>query len=267
MKKRLQWEIASKIPNRRRLTFLGKIGLAVASLWALKRLVHDLHLDVLRVDPLFISLILVTLVLLTVLLQGVLGDFRESERLPAEAATILEMLSLEIAAIPAHNAQAAIQQHQRSVSGLAEALLDWLLAKITTSQLHQSYQVCFRNTVAATVLLQDQPVLQGRLMAQLESLLRIINRINTIRETSFVVSVYWLAWLGTGLMCAGLVFTQLNTQLESSVFLLIVSFVLLFLIFLIADLDNPFGYNDDESAEDVNLDPLISCIQRLHAAP
>ncbi len=215
----------------------------------------------------FIALILATLVLLTVLLQGVLGDFRESEQLPAEAATILEMLSLEILAIPAHNGQAEIRQHQGSVTGLAEALLDWLLAKITTIQIHQAYQACFREAVAATVLLQGQPVLQGRLMQQMESLLRIINRINTIRETKFVASVYWLAWLGTGLMCAGLVFTQLNTPLESSVFMLIISFVLLFLILLISDLDNPFGYDDPASAEDVNLDPLISCIQRLHAVP
>jgi hypothetical protein len=249
--------------------FLGRVGLAVAVLWALKRLVHDLHLDVLRVDPLFIALILSTLVLLAVLLQGVLSDFRESERLPAEAATILEMLSLEILAISAHNDndQAQISQHQRAVTGLAEALVDWLLAKISTAQIHQVYQECFHNTVAATLLLRDQPVLQGRLIQQMENLLRIINRINTIRETSFVASVYWLAWLGTALMCAGLVFTQLNSPLESSVFLLVVSFVLLFMIHLISDLDNPFGFNDVNSAEDVCLDPLLHCVQRLHVAP
>ena len=267
MKQRLQWEIASKIPNRRRLLFLGRVGLAVAVLWALKRLVHDLHLDVLRIDPLFIALILSTVVLLTVLLQGVLSDFRESERLPAEAATILEMLSLELLAIPVHNSQVQISQPQRSVTCLAEALLDWLLAKISTAQLHQAYQDCFRQTVAATVLLDGQPVLQGRLMQQLESLLRIVNRINTIRETSFVASVYWLAWLGTALTCAGLIFTQLDGPLESNVFMVVVSFILLFLVFLISDLDNPFGFNDVNSAEDVCLDPLLYCIRRLRLAP
>jgi hypothetical protein len=267
MRQRLNWTIASQIPNQRRVIQLGKITLAVGVLWAFKRLVNGLGLDVLRIDSLFIALVLATLILLSLLLNGVLNDYKESEKLPGEAATILEMLSLEILAIPAHNPQAQIKQQQEAVTALAEALLNWLLSKISTSQLHMVYQACFKQTVAATVLLQASPPLQARLMQQLERILQIINRIESIRSTGFVTSVYWLAYLGTGLTCVGLVFTRIDPPLEAGLFLFVVSFILLFLIRLIGDLDNPFGFSDADSAEDVNIDILMMTIQRLQQAP
>lgn len=267
MHKRLQWQLGSQIPNRRRILFFGKLLLAVGVLWALKRLAHDLNLDVLSVDPPFMALIFTTLALLAILLLGVLADFKESERLPAEAATILEVLSLELASIPAHQPQARASEGQASISSLAVALLDWLLSRISMDQLLVVYRCCYRDMVLASVLLQAQPQLQGRMTLRMESLLRIINRINTIRDTSFAASIHWMALLGTGLTCAGLVFTKLDTTLESNAFLLIISFALLFMIRMISDLDNPFGFNDEDSAEDVSLDPLLACIQRLPMIP
>jgi len=37
---------------------------------------------------------------------------------------------------------------------------------------------------------------------------------------------------------------------------MIISFLLIFLLHLIADLDNPFGYGDPSSIEDVSIDVL-----------
>ena len=263
----LQWIIGSKIPNQRRVLLLGKITLAVGVLWACKRLVNGLGLDVLRINSLFIALVLSTVVLLTLLLNGVLNDFKESEKLPGEAATILEILSLEILAIPSHNPQAEVRSHQAAVTTLAEALLNWLLEKISTAQLHSVYQACCQQTLAAVALVPGSLNLQIRMTQQLERILLIINRIETIRTTGFVTSVYWLAYLGTGLTCIGLVFTRIDPPLEAGLFLFVVSFILIFLIRLINDLDNPFGFSDPDSAEDVSLDVLIQAIERLQLAP
>jgi uncharacterized membrane protein len=266
MYQRLQWAISSRIPNRRRLALLGKISLSVSVLWAFKRLAHDLGLDVLRINPLFIALLAAVLILLSLLLNGVLSDYKESEKLPAEAATALEILSLEIAAIPAHNPQAQITEHQLSALKLGEALLAWILSKTPTPQIHIAFQECYRDMVAATALLHGKSSLQARPMQQMEAILRIINRIDTIRTKGFVPSVYWLAYLGTGMLCIFLVLTRLDPPLEAGLFLLVISFVLLFLIHLIGDLDNPFGYDDPDSTEDVSLDILIQTLQRLRNA-
>lgn len=42
-----------------------------------------------------------------------------------------------------------------------------------------------------------------------------------------------------------------------------VSYLLLFLLFLIGDLDNPFGYYEQESSEDVSLKPLEDALTDL----
>ena len=45
----------------------------------------------------------------------------------------------------------------------------------------------------------------------------------------------------------------------------VVSYLLLFLTFLIRDLDNPFGYYEHTSSEDVSLKPLEDALADLQA--
>ena len=44
---------------------------------------------------------------------------------------------------------------------------------------------------------------------------------------------------------------------------MVISFLLVFLLHLIADLDNPFGYGDPESIEDVSIDTMITAQGRI----
>jgi hypothetical protein len=162
-----------------------------------------------------------------------------------------------------HCPEADLRSQQDAVLLLAEAIRRRLLASISQAELHQAYHHCYQQAVAASLWLEGAPALQARLVQPLEGILRITNRIEVIRSTGFVTSVYWLAYLGTGLTCIGLVLTRVDPPLESGLFLFVVSFLLLFLIHLIQDLDNPFGYADPDSAEDVSLEPLHGCITRL----
>jgi len=115
------------------------------------------------------------------------------------------------------------------------------------------------------MLLKGDPPLKARLQGEMAGLLKLIHRIETIRETSFVTLVYWLAYAGISLLSAGLVFMA-NAKLHEAIFFIVViGFLLIFLISLIADLDNPFDYGDPRSAEDVSLDVLASAVERVAA--
>ena len=97
-------------------------------------------------------------------------------------------------------------------------------------------------------------------------ILKLVNRIETIRETSFVKLVYWLAYAAIGLLSGGLILME-NTRLHEAIFFIVViSLIMIFLISLISDLDNPFGYGDPMSAEDISLDVLTSAVKRMQAA-
>jgi hypothetical protein len=50
---------------------------------------------------------------------------------------------------------------------------------------------------------------------------------------------------------------------ESIFFIFVIAFLLIFLLNLISDIDNPFGFSDPDSAEDVSLLVLSSAAARL----
>jgi len=93
-------------------------------------------------------------------------------------------------------------------------------------------------------------------------ILKLIYRVETIRETSFFALVYWLATAGIVILSAGLVFTLTEVLQESIFFIWVISFPLIFLLRLIADIDNPFGHADATSAEDVSIDLLVATVLR-----
>lgn len=95
------------------------------------------------------------------------------------------------------------------------------------------------------------------------NLRRILIRIHTIRETSFVASGYLLADLITILLCIGLVLVKIEPFYESLFFVSVISYLMIFLLMLIRDLDNPFGYYEHTSSEDVSLKPLEDTVGRL----
>ncbi|MEB3332228.1 MAG: hypothetical protein VKI83_07035 [Synechococcaceae cyanobacterium] len=250
------------LPASRRARMLLRVALVVLAIGLLKLLVHHLGLEVISVNPLFSALVASTVFLLGFLLNGVLTDFKESEKLPGEIATALQTLDMEIRGIPAHNPAAQITSHRRAVAAFGATLIGWIEGSVSTAEMRQHFDRCHAVVVDAAALLPPS-TLKGRLMGEMASLLRAFNRIETIRETSFVPLVYWLAYAGTTLLCGGLVFAVSSNIREAFFFLCVITFLLIFLLYLINDLDNPFGQGDLDSAEDVSLTVLEEAVVLL----
>jgi predicted membrane chloride channel (bestrophin family) len=247
---------------RRRLLMLIKVSALVLAIGLAKLVAHQLGWEWMRPNPLVTSLVASTVFLMGFLLNGVLGDFKESEKLPGEIATSLETLGLEIQAIPSHNPVAQVGHHLEAVAELGDSILEWLLNRIPTAELLRRYQQTHGQVVQASVKLGIPP-LQARLMAETAQVLKLINRVEAIRETSFITLVYWLATAGIVLLSGSLIFTVTDVLQESIFFILVIAFLLIFLLRLIADIDNPFGHADANSAEDVSIDLLVATVLRL----
>lgn len=249
---------------RRRLLMLIKVSALVLAIGLAKLVAHQLGWEWMRPNPLVTSLVASTVFLMGFLLNGVLGDFKESEKLPGEIATSLETLGLEIQAIPSHNPVAQVGYHLEAVAELGDSILEWLLNRIPTAELLRRYQQTHGQVVQASVKLGIPP-LQARLMAETAQVLKLINRVEAIRETSFITLVYWLATAGIMLLSGSLIFTVTDVLQESIFFIIVITFLLVFLLRLIADIDNPFGHADANSAEDVSIDLLVATVLRLKA--
>ncbi len=249
-----------------RIKLLLRVFSLVALIAAAKVAVHRFGWEVIQLNPLFTTLVASTVFLLGFLLNGVLADYKESEKLPAELATGLEVLSLEIKAISIQYPDSDGYFAVNEITYFAETIVEWLLNRVSTSDLLKHYYPCHRAVVKAAILLKSDPPLKARLLGEMAAILKLVNRIETIRETSFVKLVYWLAYAAIGLLCGGLILMA-NTRLHEAIFFIVViSLMMIFLISLIGDLDNPFGYGDPMSAEDISLDVLTSAVKRMQAA-
>jgi predicted membrane chloride channel (bestrophin family) len=105
----------------------------------------------------------------------------------------------------------------------------------------------------------------ARLKQEQNNLRKIITRIHTIRETDFVFSGYFIASTSTLLLIVGMVFLKIEPFYESMFFVGLVAYLLLFLLRLIKDLDNPFGQYDTSSCEDVSTKPIDDAVARIAA--
>lgn len=247
------------MPNRYRL--LLRVSTFVGFIIAAKLVAHTYGWEVISINPLFSGIIAANVFLMGFLLNGVLSDFKESERLPGELSASLENLAQEVIGIKLAKPEAEVGPCLNSISQLGQDIVSWLHKKQRTAELMESL-----NSLTAHFAAMEQwtqATLVARLKQEQSNLRRSLTRIHTIRETSFISSGYLLSDLITILLCSGLVLAKIDPFHESIFFVTVISYLMIFLLFLIRDLDNPFGYYEQASSEDVSLKPLMDTANRL----
>ena len=257
--------VSQMSPRRRRLRLLRRIALVALAVCGAKVVVHRFGLEVFSVNPLFTAMVASTFFLVSFLLSGVLTDYKESEKIPGLIATSLETLYLEIQGILIHHPGVTIDAEARALVGFGRAVHSWMLERVSIQEVYACYWETHGLIVGASTYLSSS-TLQGRLMSEMSALLSQVNRVQVIRETNFVPLVNWMADIAALFLCGGLVFQRSSSMVESVFFLFVLTFLLVFLKKLIDDIDNPFGWVDPNSAEDVSLDVLELALRRLEQA-
>ncbi|MCT0206765.1 hypothetical protein [Synechococcus sp. CS-1332] len=251
-------------PLLRRVWFFGRVGLVLLAIEACRVLVHQEHWEVLTPNPLFSALVASEVFLLGFLLNGVLTDYKESEKLPGDLAAALECLALEVQGIRLLRPEAEVQGTLALLAGFSEALLAWMQEAGPTLELLERLNE-LQLAIEQLGCLYPAP-LQARLLLELANIRRGVQRIDVIRSTTFVPSVYGIAYIGTGVLTVGLVLSRIEPFAESLFFIGVISLLLIKLLLLITDLDNPFGASQALSVENVSLRPVADAVQRLQRA-
>jgi hypothetical protein len=240
---------------------LLRAGAIVLAVLGAKLLVHALGWEVISINPLFSGIIAANVFLMAFLLSGVLSDFKESERLPGELSACLENLAQEVSGIGMAKPEAKVGPCLILLSQLSADILSWFHKKHYTEELLEHVNELTPQFAAMEPWAQATIV--GRLKQEQGNLRRTLVRIHTIRETSFVSAGYLLADITTLLLCTGLVLAKIEPFHESLFFVGVISYLMVFLLMLIRDLDNPFGYYERYSGADVSLKPLQDTARRL----
>lgn len=249
-----------KTKTHRKCRLFLRASLAVAVVILLKFLAHWAGWEVISLNPLFSGIVAANIFLVGFLLTGVMADYKESERLPGELASSLESIMEEAWSLHRNKKAAAAEDCLSFLLRLAVSINDWFYRKASTKDIMDKLNGLGDFFVAFEPLTQANYIV--RLKQEQANIRRILIRVHAVREMSFVSTGYLMAETTTVLLILGLILSKIDPFLESLFFVGIIVFLLVFLILLIRDLDNPFGFYESTSAEDVSLKPLEDLIKR-----
>ncbi|MFI5251136.1 MAG: hypothetical protein ACHQQQ_01785 [Bacteroidota bacterium] len=195
------------------------------------------------------------------ILAGVMTDYKESEKIPGEILTSLQTIWLETSLIHKKNPPAAMSLRKKVVEFTAILQTDFLVRREerTAFQLLDSFSEEFE-------LLYDTlpPPFLVRLKNEQAALRKLLVRIKVIRDTHFSHNVYFVIKSTAAGFVTGLLLLKMEPFAEGIFFLCLYVYMLVSVIILIRDMDDPFEYSDNiEKIDEIDFKILFDYAQNL----
>ncbi len=231
------------------LPFITLIGVA-------KWYVHANGLQPMELNAYFSTLVAADVFLLGFLLSGAMPDYKEAEKIPGEMAAALDSIVEECETLRSRKASGAVAtaclEHTRVV---IVAIKSWFHHERRTRDVIVELRAY--NEHFSAIEPHTQANFLVRLKQEVASVRRMIVRMRNIREASVVAPAYAVAELFTAVVIFSLLFVDMGTLFESVLITTAISYLLIYMILLIRDLDNPFQYHDKAHLQDeIAIEPL-----------
>lgn len=230
-----------------RTTFLIVIAIVFV-----KVVLEHFGLEPFSLGPLLTSFFAGGIFLVSFILAGILADYKESEKLPAEVATSLQNIYEEGALLkrrePKFNLTKLAERLGNVVTALETDLKDTSaksrVALAAVSELTASFQE-----------MEDLGVLPNfmvRLRTEQGIILKGLLRTYQIQKTNFLPSAYFLVKSVVVLIIGLLLLTNIEPRFDSFVIVGFASYLFTYVLQLIGELDTPFRIGE-KTTDDVSL--------------
>jgi hypothetical protein len=198
---------------------------------------------------------------IAIIFSGVLADYKESEKIPGELAGSIKALYRDCKVIPFSDTQRAeelcshIQKLLSTINANFKANI-WELKEINAAMdaINADIRRLAENGLA--------PQFVVKLRTELMNIDKISNRIKTITETTFIPAAYGLAELAVVAVLVLLLFIRIEPYYGGLAIIGATSVLLIGILMLISDMDNPFEVNKNTYA-DVDLSLLWNLEEEL----
>lgn len=255
-------EFEDFVPKRKKWHIFLKIIPILFGIFLLKIVFHKFGFEIISLNALFTSLIAATTFLIGFLITGVISDYKESEKIPGELAASLEVIYDETYILNKNKKSKITKDFLKFHYDFLKSLSEWFYKKERTKVLMEKLHEM--NNYFSEFESMTQAAFVSRMKNEQSNVRRAIIRIHTIRETSFVQSAYAIVEALAFFVVVGLLILKVEPFYESVFFSLIVSFLVIYMIFLIKDLDNPFEYPEyGEVGSEVSLKPIHDLTERI----
>lgn len=229
------------------------IALGIALLLLVVRIIVDtLQLDVISVNTIIGSFVGAAIFTIAIILAGTITDFKESEKIPGELASAIKNLYHDSRLIQLEDTQ-PITELQAHIRGLLKVINDnfrnnvWNVRTEITPAMD-----AINDDITGLAERNVPPQFLVKLRTELSAVDRLSNRVEIIMETSFIPAAFAIAELSTAGVIFVLMFVKLDPYYEGLVVFTVITALLIALLLLIRDMDNPFEVGK-ESYADVDM--------------
>lgn len=231
----------------------------------LKVALMTLDISLLPINTYFSTLVAANVFLLGFLISGVLPDYKEAEKLPAEIAAALGTIIDECRALYGDKkipeARLCIAHTQK----VAQVLIEWFNEETKTRQVMTQLSAYAELFVGLEAHTQANFIV--RLKQEVSSIRKMVLRIRNIRQVPFAGPAYAVAELFTTLVIISVLVVDIGDALPSVLITGSITYVLCYMIALINDLDNPFHYNGNPHLSDeIAIEPLGAVLRNIDEA-
>lgn len=220
----------------------------VFCLLILKRIINFFDLDTATASPLITALVGGVIFTIAIIFTGTLADYKESEKIPGELAASIKAIYNDSKVLPINDAS-GMRTHIGQLLHTINSNFrnnNWDLNEINSAM------EVINNDIGQLSANGLAPPLIVKLRAELINIDKISNRVKTIAETSFIPAAYAIAELAVGAVLLVLLFVKTEPVYEGLALIGATSSLLIGLILLIKDMDNPFEVGRNSYA-DVDL--------------
>jgi len=211
--------------------------------------------DTVPITPVVGAFITGAIFTIAIIFTGTFTDFKESEKVGGDLAAALKALYNDSRVLPLADESPAkvFRAHLRD---LHRTIRDGLRGnEFSLDEVNMSMNV-LNNDIRTLAYLNVAPPLIAKLRNELGVIDKICNRIEVIIRTDFIPAAYALAEIATSGVILLLLFLKMDPLYEAMIVFAVICTMLIGLLLLIRDMDNPFEFGPDAFA-DVDLETLV----------
>ena len=204
------------------------------------RLVFDyLNFDILAVTSLITAFIGGAIFTIAIIFAGTLTDYKESEKIPSEIATSIRSFYSDLDLVRVQD-KTLVPRMQENTASLLRCINTNFRNNVWNMEEMDSAVDTLNEDIGRLVDLNVPPNFVIKLKTEMTNIDRISHRVKTIAETSFIPAAYAISELAAAGVIILLFFVKLDPFYEGLILFTVLSMLLIALLLLIRDMDNPF---------------------------
>lgn len=198
-----------------------------------------LNFDVLSLTNLITAFISGAIFTIAIIFAGVLTDYKESEKIPGEMATSIRTMYSDLTLIHVQDKEIIPQMQGKVYSLLVTMNTNFRNNSWNLKEMNNAID-SFVEDISRLVDMNVPPQYTVKLKNELGTIDRLSHRVKTIAETSFIPAAYAISELAAAGVIILLFFVKLDPLYEGLALFTVLSMLLVALLLLIKDMDNPF---------------------------